>query len=79
MDLFSKTRGLIVLIGLSPGLCSAQQPDRKDYIIQALETQRNEALAREAICRADDAVMIADLRKQISDLKDQIAKASEHK
>lgn len=70
----------LLLIGCffcaTTGFAQQPQPERKDYIIQALETQRNEALAKEAICRADDAILIADLRKQIAEMKDQIAKTA---
>jgi hypothetical protein len=53
---------------------SAQQKDRKDYLLEAVESQRNDAQAKLAICYADANGMIAQLNAQVADLKAELAK-----
>lgn len=64
--------GILFAIALT-GALSAQTPDKKDYVIQAIEAQRNDALTREAICRGETGPLIDDLRRQIEELKKQLA------
>jgi flagellar motility protein MotE (MotC chaperone) len=51
------------------------QPDRKDYIITSLQTQRNDAMDREAVCRSDSTAALDALRKEVADLKEKLATA----
>jgi uncharacterized membrane protein YukC len=67
-------RTFIVMILLAPSLCWAQTSDRKDYIIFAVEAQRDEFLSKEAICRADWAVQVDKLKKEIEELKAKLEK-----
>lgn len=65
---------LAFVYGLAASTASAQQQstvqkDRKDYLIEALESQRNDGLAKLAICYADGNMQIAGMSKQISELK----------
>ena len=61
---------LSLALAIVPSL--AQQPDKKDYALAALEAQRNEAWNREARCQSEAQFMIDDLKKQIADLKKQL-------
>jgi hypothetical protein len=56
---------LFFLIALGLATVFAAEADRKDYLLQAVETQRNEALTREVLCRADAGEQIAALQKQL--------------
>lgn len=42
----------------------AQDRDRKDWLIDAVQAQRDDGLAKLAICYADSNVKIIDLQKQ---------------
>lgn len=53
---------LLMVIGLS--CAQAQDRDRKDWLIDAIEAQRNDGLAKLAICYADSNVKIIDLQRQ---------------
>jgi uncharacterized membrane protein YukC len=63
---------VVLLFGALIGISIAQQPDKKDYALAALEAQRNEAWNREARCQSEAQFMIDDLKKQIADLKKQL-------
>jgi uncharacterized small protein (DUF1192 family) len=76
-------RILVLALLLAPTLALAQQSspssppkDRKDYLIEAVESQRNDALSKLAVCYADANGQIAALNAQIASLQAQIAKAS---
>ncbi len=53
---------------------SAQQPpkDRKDYVIDALEMQRNQLSSGLAICEGTFNDITGQLRKQVGDLTKQV-------
>ncbi len=56
-----------VLTVLLLGAALAQQPkDRKDYLLEALESQRNDSLAKAALCYADANGQIADLTAKLN-------------
>ena len=66
--------GLIVFgISSTAQAQSAQSPDRKDYIISTMQSQRNDAMDREAVCRSDSVSAMDALRKEIADLKEKLA------
>lgn len=50
-----------------------QKPDRKDYAIEAMERQRNEAMNREVVCRADLMPEIDRLKARVAELEKQLA------
>ena len=52
-------------------------PDKKDYLLQAIEVQRNEALLRTALCQAESAISIDALNGTIAKLKQQLVEANE--
>ncbi len=53
------------------------RPDRKDYAIEAIERQRNEALNREAMCRADLMPEIDRLRARVAELEKAVGEKKE--
>ena len=70
-------RGIVVAFAFLTSLATAaqaQQPpaapnapkDRKDYLMEALESQRNDSLAKLAICYADANGQIASLNTQLA-------------
>lgn len=72
---------------------STAAPDRRDYMLSALQAQRNAALDTAAMCQGDSGMAVeqlrqanavltknvADLDKQVTDLKAKIAAADEAK
>jgi hypothetical protein len=66
---------IMVVCFFSPAGAQQTQPDRKDYIISTIQSQRNDALDREAICRSDSTSAMDVLRKEIVDLKEKLASA----
>jgi hypothetical protein len=72
---------------------STAAPDRRDYMLSALQAQRNAALDTAAMCQGDSGMAVeqlrqenailtknvADLDKQVTDLKAKIAAANEAK
>lgn len=57
------------------GSAYAESADRKDYMLQALQEQRNAAMDREALCRGDTGPVLEAQRKQVADLQVQLADA----
>jgi hypothetical protein len=76
---------VLVLIGYSAALsglayAQAQQPaappkDRKDYLLEALESQRNDGLSKLAICYADANDQIQRLNTQLQKAQADLAAA----
>lgn len=54
------------------------QAERSQYLLQALESQRNDALAKLAFCSADANTQIAALKKQLDEAHNKLA-ATEQK
>lgn len=55
-------------VASAPALAQpATQKDRKDYLLEALESQRNDALAKTAVCYAEANEQIVRLRTQLSE------------
>ncbi len=59
--------GYLVLL-VTASVAAAQQgaKDRKDYLLEALESQRNDSLAKAALCYADANGQIADLTAKLN-------------
>jgi hypothetical protein len=71
---------VLSLLVLCNTASSQSQPDRKDFIISSLQTQRNDALDKEAVCRADTSSIIEQLKaelvarsKEVESLKAEVA------
>jgi hypothetical protein len=69
-----------ILILCNTASAQSQQPDRKDFIISSLQTQRNDALDKEAVCRADTSSIVEQLKaelvarsKEVESLKTDVA------
>jgi hypothetical protein len=60
-----------------PGTPPSQaSKDRKDYLLEALESQRNDAQAKLAFCYADANEQIARLSASLTDLNGKLATAT---
>jgi septal ring factor EnvC (AmiA/AmiB activator) len=73
-----------IVVGIALALASsaalAQQPpqkDRKDFLIEAVESQRNDALSKLAVCFADANGGITALNTQVGQLQSDAAKAKD--
>lgn len=64
----------LLLLGSSAALAQAPAPqkDRKDYLLEALQAQRDDGLAKAAVCYADANSRIADLEKQLAAAKAEL-------
>lgn len=61
------------MTGIAVGAASV--PDRKDYAIEAIQQQRNDANNREVLCRAEAGPALDALRAEVEKLKAELADA----
>lgn len=69
-----RTAVMLANLTLFAGPVAAQQPatpDRRDYMISALQEQRNVAADRDAICRSDFSAAIQDAARQRTALEQE--------
>lgn len=69
---------IIIAMACMTGIAVAQQaapPDRKDYAIEAIQQQRNDANNREVLCRAEAGPALDALRAEVEKLKAELADA----
>lgn len=69
-----RTTIIIAAIAASVASAAAQQPatpDRRDYMLSALQEQRNAAADRDAICRSDFSAAIQDAARQRTALEQE--------
>ena len=73
-------RTIIALIAIMlsfPAHTEEPRPDRKDYAIEAIQRQRNDALTREAMCYADLSPEIDRLKARVAELEKAAANKKE--
>lgn len=74
----SREFAIVVACLWGVGIAVAQQavpPDRKDYAIEAIQQQRNDANNREVLCRAEAGPALDALRAEVEKLKAELADA----